>query len=255
MFIFVTVLDKEHFWPKRKISLPQNMATSKLSKIPKLTRSQDDHESSIVNPVTILLMSNTSSSDNEQSSLQTIDNLTSVKKVNRAQEISDTINEKSIDSGFMDEKNKQKADIQSLPFTYTTVEVPNTEESSSHVEARCFVPLEEVDQGIIQTASHDSLASTVTSTSLEEMVGDECSSSGHDCVEMPKASELDNRSILTELHRPKSACDNYTIHHLANDQQMKRYDSLPQLESSPSLLASKINLLYSEKVFIHYKYL
>ena len=187
---------------------------------------------------------------------QTTDNLISDKKANVAQESSDTtfnsfhINgSKSIDSGFMDEKNVQKADIQPLPFTYTTVEAANAEDGSSHVDAKCFVPLEEVDQGIIRTASHGSLASTVTSTSLEEMVGDECSSSGRDCVEMAKASELEDRSISTELHRPRSACDNYAIHHLVSDQRMKRYDSLPQLESSPSLLASKINLLYSEKVF------
>ena len=149
---------------------------------------------------------------------------------------------KSVDSGFMDEKNKQN--IHSLHFTCTTVQVANGEDS--HAEVKHFMPLEEIDQGITRTASQGSLVSTVTSTSLEEMVGDECSSS--DCIRMSKTSK--SPEWTSSLHRPKSACDNYAVHHLVCDQKMKRHDSLPQLESpGPTLLASKIDLLHNEKVF------
>lgn len=263
MFIFVTVLDKEHFSPKKKISfkLPQKMATSRPSKIPvsqKSPGSQDHHELSITNPT--LLPSNTSSSNSEQLANQIVDSLTSDKKVRTILNTSAASNElssslhtngaKSIDSGFADEKNKQEVDIQSLPFTCTTVEVANAEDTSSHIEAKCFMPLEEVDQGITRTASQGSLASTTTSTSLEEMVGDECSSSGGDCVGMPKVIGSHDWTSPTQLNRPRSACDDYIIHDLVSDQKMKRHDSLPQLESSPNVLASKINLLQNEKVLL-----
>lgn len=260
--VFVTVLDKEHFSPNKKISFntSQKIDTSKPSKIPiliKSTGSQED-EVGITNPDTILPTS-TSGTHNKQYSLQTsqlaADDLTSNKKTDAVMESSVATNElssslhinggKSIDSGFVDEKNKQKADTRSLPFTPTTREVTNGEDESSHIEAKCFTPLEEVvDQGI--TASRCSIDSTTTSTSLEEMVGDECSSSGREYVKM--SSEPLDQSILAQLHRPRSACDNYNIHHFADDQQMKRHESLPWLDSSPTLLASKINLLHNEKV-------
>ena len=239
---FVTVLDKEHFWPKRKISfkLPQKMTTSKPSKIPILHKSVElQSPQEFVNVLT-------SNMDNKQ---QTKDSVT----LGAVQETSVTTNYlsnsnggKSIDSGFVDEKNKQKVDIHSLPFTCTTVKVANGEDDSSHAEVKCFMPLEEVDQGITRAPSQGSLVSTVSSTSLEEMVGDEYSSS--DCVRMCKTSKS---SDSTQLHRPKSACDNYMVHQLACDHKMRRHDSLPQLESSPILLLSKIDLLHNEKVFYY----
>ena len=233
---FVTVLDKEHFWPKRKkisFKLPQKMTTGKPSKIPILQKSiglQSHHESSVL----------TSDTDNKQQASQVGDSV-----ILTTNNLSNSLNAnggRDIDSGFVDEKNKY-----SLHFTCTTVKVANGDDNSSHGDVKCFMPLEEVDQGITRTASQGSLASTVTSTSLEEMVGDECSSS--DCVRISKTSKSPDWISSTQLHRPKSACDNYIIRHLACDQKMQRHDSLPQLESSPTLLASKIDLLHNEKVF------
>ena len=249
-------MDKEHFLPKRKISfkLPQKMATSKPSKIPV------SQKPAVTNPVTALIANTASSPNSKQSSVQDtqrVDNLTSDKKTDAILESSATTNElstslhtnggKSIDSGFVDEKYKQKVDIQSFPFTYTTAKVANAEDDSSHIEAKCFMPLEEVDQGITRTASQGSLASTTTSTSLEEVVGDEHSSSGCDCIRMTKANE--SHDWISPFSRPRSACDNYIIHDLVSGQKMRKHDSLPQLESSSTLLASKFNLLQNEKVF------
>ena len=257
MFIFLTVLDKKHFSPKGKLSfeLPEKMTTSKPSKIPisqKSPESQNHHELSTTNPITAVI-ANTSSPDNKQLATQL--EKTSDKKANAILETSATSNElssslhtnggKNIDSCFMDEKNKQKVDIQSLPFSSATVEVANAENSPTHIEAKCFMPLEEVDQGITRAASQGSLASTATSASLDEMVGDERSSSGCDSVRMSKPSESHH---WTQLNRPRSACDNYIMHNL--DERMKRHDSLPQLEASSALLTSKINLLQKEKVLL-----
>ena len=230
----MTVLDKEHFWPKRKISfkLPQKMSISKPSKIPILQKS---------------IGLEPSVTDNKQPAVasQVGDSVILAAAV---QETSITTNDlsnsnggKSIDSGFVDERNKQ--DNYSVPFTGTTVKVANGEDNIAHAEVKHFMPLEEIDQGITRTASQGSLVSTVTSTSLEEMVGDECSSS--DCIRLSKTSK--SPEWATSLHRPKSACDDYVVHY---DQRMKRHDSLPQLESSgATLLASKIDLLHNEKVF------
>lgn len=240
-------MDKEHFRPKKKISfkLPQKVSANKPSKIPIMQKSPRPQDPSIIIPV----MSNISSPENEQSGLRTsqvADNLTSDIKADAvwetsviANELSSSLNTnggKSIDSGFMDEKNKQKVDVQSFPLITTRVANAGDE----------FLPLEEVDQALTRTASQGSLTSTVTSTSV---VGDECSSSGCDCIRMSKANESREWIRSAELTRPKSACDNYIIHHLASDQTMKRHDSLPHLESS-TLLASKINLLQNEKVLL-----
>ena len=257
-----TVLDKKHFSPKRKLSfeIPEKMATSKPSKIPISQNSpgpQDHHKFCTTNPI-IRVTPDTKTPDKKQSSMQAtqmVDNLTSDKKMNIILETSATSNDlssslrtnggKSIDSGFMDEKNKQKVDIQSLPFSSVTTEVANVENSSTHIEPKCFMPLEEVDQGITRAASQGSLASTTSSTSLDEMVGDERSSSGCDSARMSKPSKSHD---WTQLNRPRSAFDDYIMHNL--DERMKRHDSLPQLDSSSALLVSKINLLQKEKVLL-----
>ena len=212
------------------------MASSKPTKIPILHKSvgsKHDHDSST--PTII----------NEQRASQAVDNLTLNRKsciVQETNELSNSLHRnagRSADSGFVDEK------------TCATVKVANGNDDSSHIEAKLFMPLEEAITG----SSQGSLVSTDSSTSLEEMVGDECSSSGYECVRMSKASQSPDHAISPELHRPRSACDSYVANCLTSDQKMKKYDSLPHLESSPTLLASKIDLLHSKKVFVAQSYL
>ena len=225
---FVTVLDKKHFWPQRKIhfKLPK-MATSRPTKIPILHKSigsKHDHDSSTPSK----------NINDEQQASQAVDSLKKSIML-ETNELSNSLHingGRSADSSFVDEK------------TRATVKVANESDDSSHIEAKLFMPLEEAITG----SSQGSLVSTESSTSLEEMVGDECSSSGYECVQMSKASQSPDHAISPELHRPRSACDNYIANCLPSDQKMKKYDSLPQLESSPTLLASKIDLLHSKKV-------
>lgn len=168
---------------------------------------------------------------------------------------------KSADSGFEDIKNRQQSDVyqttKSVPFSHVTTEIADSAEHDNHMVTDLFVPLEEdneVDHGLIHTTSQGSLASSVASTSslsLGEMVGDERSSSGHDYIRMSleKTSESEERSVSAQLYRPRSATAHNRDHQrLMDDQQLKRHGSLPTLEPPPTLLASKISLLYSEKV-------
>jgi len=165
---------------------------------------------------------------------------------------------KSADSGFEDTKNRQKTDVyqtnESALFSHGATEYADLTDAT-----KLFVPLEEdneVDQGLIRTTSQGSLASSAASTSslsLGEMVGDERSSSGHDYIRMPleKTSESEERSVSAQFYHPHSATAHHRDHRIMDDQQLKRHGSLPTLESSPTLLASKISLLYSEKVHLY----
>ena len=266
------MLDKNHHWPNRKINFvtPQ-MTTNKSSKIPILQPHCKQIARILVTPPT----SNMSSPDtiDQHSDVSIADTVTltdycgsdkrmgpiGVEHADHNLSISlRTSGGKSADSGFEDIKNRQQTDVyqtnESVPFSHAATEISILTDTT-----KLFVPLEEdneVDQGLIHTTSQGSLASTaasISSLSLGEMVGDERSSSGHDYIRMPleKTSESEERSISAQFYRPHSATAHHRDHQrVMDDQQLKRHGSLPTLESPPTLLASKISLLYSEKVHL-----
>ena len=269
LFFYKTVLDKNHHWPNGKINfvIPQ-MTTNKPSKIP----ISQPHCKQITRISVTPPTSNMSSLDtvNQHSDVSVADTVTltdrhgsnkrtdAIEVQHAEHDLSSSLRTsggKSADSGFEDVKNRQQTDVyqtnQFVPFS-------DSVEHSDHTDTtKLFVPLEEdseVDQGLIRTTSQGSLASTAASTSslsLGEMVGDERSSSGHDYIRMSleKTSESEERSVSAQFYRPHSATAHNQDHQrLMDDQQLKRHGSLPTLESPPTLLASKISLLYSEKV-------